>query len=265
MTVSNEKQYSRANKIREKLLLFIDNEILSQKNKNKNPNSQYLNKFQAFNDYQNYKMTLEELFIDNTETQYYYNLSLNNNIYQNNENSKNGFCSFLSILPLSDKKNQPNEELKYLHSISKRILHDVTIPEEIQKILVKKHNMQIVVDALNDKSLNPKLNKRKNDEQYLKQLSFKLKGKRFGRKNSCLLFNSKLSDLKNDNAKKAKRNLKGDEVNKKNNNKDHIQLMSKCSPRRIRTKIKPRTKIRDKNDNENYIPRSMTFKYTNQI
>ena len=265
MTVSNEKQYSRANKIREKLLLFIDNEILSLKNKNKNSNSEYLNKFQAFNDYQNYKMTLEELFIDNTETQYYYSLSLNNNIYQNNKNSKNGFCSFLSILPLSNKENQSNKELKYLHSISKRILHNVTIPENIQKILIKKHNMQIVIDGLKDKSLNPKLNKRKNDGQYLKQLSFKLKGKRFGRKNSCLLFNSKLSNLKNDNTKKAKSNLKDDEVSKKKNNKDHIQMISKCSPRRIRTKIKIRTKIRDNNINENSIPHSKTFKYPNKI
>ena len=34
MRLSDEKQYSGANKIREKLLLFIDKELLSQKNKN---------------------------------------------------------------------------------------------------------------------------------------------------------------------------------------------------------------------------------------
>ena len=263
MRLSDEKQYSGANKIREKLLLFIDKELLSQKNKNSNYKN--FNKSLTFDEYQNYKMTLEEFFIDNSESQNCYHFSLNSSKFPKNENSKNKNSPLFSLLPVKIKKNPKTAKFKYFHSISKRLLHDVTIPEDIQKLLIKKQNMQKVVDGINDKISNQKLNKRKKDEQYLKELSFKLKGKKFLRKNSCLLLNSKLLNNKNDNIKKTKKILKDDNVNKNNN--DPVQMISKCSPRRIRTKIKSPIKIKEKNDNENQnqILHCKTFKYLNQI
>ena len=131
--------------------------------------------------------------------------------------------------------------------------------------IIKKKKTRKVVDGINDKISNQKLNKRKKDEQYLKELSFKLKGKKFLRKNSCLLLNSKLLNNKNDNIKKTKKILKDDNVNKNNN--DPVQMISKCSPRRVRTKIKSPIKIKEKNDNENQnqILHCKTFKYLNQI
>ena len=218
--INIQNSYVRNNRIRTKLLLFIDNEIQSKIKQNKN-NLKY-----SYGDAAQIIISFEETFIQNQNIKYDFSSS---NILKTkkNINSDKSFSTF------DDSSNKINEKSHEKERIS---IHSKTISKErndSNKLLNKNISFHKKTYSIKNQIKQSRtfliLPKQKKSTEYLKNLCNSLKinknNKKFAKHIRSISINTKLFDLNNNKKANRKSNVVKKEKKQKSK-KDNLYTYS---------------------------------------